>query len=281
MKTVVEKAYAKINWYLAVGERRADGYHTILSLMQNVSLADHVTVTWNETPGIRLQCRGNVTIPTDATNLAWVAAERYFAYIGREPAVTIEIDKHIPVGAGLAGGSADAAAVLRAINRIFDCPVTDEELENIARGIGSDVPFCVSGGLALARGRGELLTPLEPCPRRYLLLVNEGEYVSTAKAYAMLDARATIDPLGDCRELLTALRSTGEIPNGLLRNDFAPAVLPHCPRAQVALRHLRELGGTAQMSGSGSTVFAAFPNEAAAKAAAREMPESAILASTL
>lgn len=281
MKTVVEKAYAKINWYLAVGERRADGYHTILSLMQNVSLADQVTVTWNETPGIRLQCRGNVTIPTDATNLAWVAAERYFAYIGREPAVTIEIDKHIPVGAGLAGGSADAAAVLRAINRIFDCPVTDEELENIARGIGSDVPFCVSGGLALARGRGELLTPLEPCPRRYLLLVNEGEYVSTAKAYAMLDARATIDPLGDCRELLTALRSTGEIPNGLLRNDFAPAVLPHCPRARAALRHLRELGGTAQMSGSGSTVFAVFPNEAAAKAAAREMPESAILASTL
>ena len=281
MKTVVEKAYAKINWYLAVGERRADGYHTILSLMQNVSLADQVTVTWNETPGIRLQCRGNVTIPTDATNLAWVAAERYFAYIDREPAVTIEIDKHIPVGAGLAGGSADAAAVLRAINRIFDCPVTDEELGNIARGIGSDVPFCVSGGLALARGRGELLTPMEPCPRRYLLLVNEGEYVSTAKAYAMLDARATIDPLGDCRELLTALRSTGEIRDGLLRNDFAPAVLPHCPRALATLRHLRELGGVAQMSGSGSTVFAVFPNEAAAKAAAREMPESAILATTL
>ena len=119
-KQVTENAYAKINWYLAVGEKRADGYHDILSLMQTVSLADTVIVSLDETPGIRLSCTGHFSIPTDRHNLAWIAAERYFARIGRSPSVTIRIEKKIPVAGGLAGGSADAAAGLRAKNRLFE-----------------------------------------------------------------------------------------------------------------------------------------------------------------
>ena len=281
-KKVTETAYAKMNWYLAVGKRRPDGYHEILSLMQTVSLADTIIVSLDETPGIRLSCTGGLTIPTDRRNLAWIAAEHYFARIGKTPSVTIQIEKSIPVAGGLAGGSTDAAAVLRALNRIFEEALSKEELLQLAAEIGSDVPFCIIGGLALARGRGELLMPLDIHPRYHLVLTNEGETVSTAKAYADLDSRSGENELGDCAELLSFLR-TGSIPGDrmLLRNDFAATVLPQCPRAAEALLRLAELGGIAQMSGSGSTIFAVFQDEAEAKAATVAMGGNALYATTL
>ena len=281
VKTAIEKAYAKINWYLAVGERRADGYHDILSLMQTVSLCDTVSVTYDEIPGIRLICNGNADIPTDARNLAWIAAERYFAYVGKACAVTIEIEKRIPVGAGLAGGSADAAAVLRAINQIFDDCLSFEELLEIAGGIGSDIPFCLVGGLAVTRGRGELLTQIDLRHIYHLVLVNMGEYISTSMAYAFLDKRPCVGDLGDCAEILSAL-SDGEaaLSTDLLRNDFSPVILPLCPCATAALARLQELGGVAQMSGSGSTVFAVFPDERSARAAAEQMTGNVYYATT-
>lgn len=281
-KQVTENAYAKINWYLAVGEKRADGYHDILSLMQTVSLADTVIVSLDETPGIRLSCTGHFSIPTDRHNLAWIAAERYFARIGRSPSVTIRIEKKIPVAGGLAGGSADAAAVLRAINRLFDNVLPQKELLRVAAEVGSDVPFCVVGGLAVARGRGELLTPLDFSPQYHLVIINEGEAVSTAKAYADLDGRGGAPALGECDELLSFLRA-GRMPSDhrMLRNDFADTVLPQCPKATKALLRLGELGGVAQMSGSGSTVFAVFQSETEARIAADAIAGNALYATTM
>lgn len=282
MDEVIEKAYAKINWYLAVGGRRPDGYHDILSLMQTVSLADTLTVRRDEEPGIRLLCHGDVPVPTGKTNLVWLAAERYFAHAGMTPAVTIELQKQIPAGAGLAGGSADAAAVLRGINRIFGSPLSRKTLREIAAGIGSDVPFCLDGGIALAQGRGECLTTVAPTPKRHLVLVSAGEYVSTAQAYARMDERQSVDPLGNCEELLAALHSdVATVRGDLLRNDFAPLVLPSCPKASDALRHLRELGGAAQMSGSGSTVYAVFSDERAASTAAAQVAGKVFCVTTL
>ncbi len=281
-KQVTEKAHAKINWYLAVGNRREDGYHDILSLMQTVSLADTVSVSLDETPGIRLSCTGRFAIPTDRSNLAWMAAEQYFARIGRSPSVSICIEKKIPVAGGLAGGSADAAAVLRAINHLFENILPQEELLRVAAEVGSDVPFCVFGGLAVARGRGEFLTPLDFSPQYHLVIVNEGEPVSTAKAYADLDGRNGENDLGDCGALLSLLR-TGRLPDDptMLRNDFAETVLPRCPKAAKTLLRLGKLGGIAQMSGSGSTVFAVFQNEIAARTAAETIAGNALYATTL
>lgn len=282
MKEVVEKAYAKINWYLAVGGRRTDGYHDILSLMQTVSLADTVTIREETEPGIHLRCHGDIRIPAGNTNLAWIAAERCFAHIGREPAVTIELEKCIPTGAGLAGGSADAAAVLRGINRIFGQPLSHNVLMKIAAEIGSDVPFCLDGGTALVHGRGECLTAVAPIRKRHLVLANAGEFVSTGEAYAQMDERQSPKPLGDCEALLSALCSSDTtIPENLLRNDFASIVLPHCPKASDALQRLRNFGGAGQMSGSGSTVYAVFQSEDAANAAAAQITEKTFCVTTV
>lgn len=283
MKEVQETAYAKINWYLAVGERRADGYHDIVTLMQTVSLADTVRVTVGEEwEPFRLICTGAYHVSEDRTNLAWVAAERFFSRYGGEARGTVTIGKHIPLSGGLAGGSADAAGVLRAYNRIFDNPFSMGELLELAASIGSDVPFCLVGGLARCEGRGERLTALPPLPKRHLLLVNAGEPVSTAAAYAALDDREEIAPLGDGEALLTALRLGGEaVCRTGLRNDFATVVLPQCPRAFAALRALEGYGVPTQMSGSGSTIYALFPDEASARAAAQEIGQGAVYAYTV
>lgn len=283
MKEVQEAAYAKINWYLAVGGRRADGYHDIVTLMQTVSLADTVRVTVGEEgEPFRLICTGAYHVSEDRTNLAWVATERFFSRYGGEARGTVTIGKYIPLSGGLAGGSADAAAVLRAYNRIFDNPFSMGELLELAASIGSDVPFCLVGGLARCEGRGERLTALPPLPKRHLLLVNAGEPVSTAAAYAALDDREEIAPLGDGEALLTALRLGGEaVCRTGLRNDFASVVLPQCPRALAALRALEGYGVPTQMSGSGSTIYALFPDEASARAAAQEIGQGAVYAYTV
>ena len=152
----------------------------------------------------------------------------------------------------------------------------------IAAGIGSDVPFCLCGGMALARGRGECLTAVAPTPKRYLVLVNAGEHVSTAEAYAQIDKRTCVEPLGNCDALLETLcRDDRPLQEDLLRNDFAPLVLPLCPGATHALRILREIGGVTQMSGSGSTVYGVFPNEDAAKKAVSRFDENTFCVTTL
>ncbi|MDO4983776.1 MAG: 4-(cytidine 5'-diphospho)-2-C-methyl-D-erythritol kinase [Eubacteriales bacterium] len=182
-----EKACAKLNISLDVTERRDDGYHNMVMVMQSVSLADDVHIVLNDTGKVFAKTNFRF-IPTDERNLAVKAALRFFKAVGdTEHGASITVVKHIPVGSGMGGGSSDAAAVLRAMNRMFDAPFTTEELADMGADVGSDVPFCVMGGTALAKGRGEILTPLRPLPECTFVICKPRFSVSTPELFKQLD----------------------------------------------------------------------------------------------
>lgn len=271
MNRTREYAPAKINWYLSVGAKRADGYHDIVSLMQTVSLCDELEVAFDAGEGISLTVAGNDACPADENNLVCRAAALFLQETGIKNAVTLHLDKRIPMAAGLAGGSADAAATLRACNRLAGYPLSERELATLGAKLGSDIPFCLSGGLALCCGRGERVTPLAAPAPYALLLVNTGEPVSTGAAYAMLDST----PRGgnaDWREAYRALIERDfDALGDYLVNDFTRPILPTCPQAYGAYRELAAAGGIALMSGSGSTVFGVFRDTEAAEKAKTEI----------
>ena len=179
MNTLWEPAYAKLNLTLDVLGKRPDGYHELVSVMQTVSLCDDVGVLTQTGAPWELRCAA-AGVPLDRHNLAWRAAEAFFDEAGLDPnGLTIRINKRIPMQAGLAGGSADAAAVLRALNRRYDGALSDETLLRLAETLGSDVPFCVRGGTALARGRGERLERLPDTPELWFVLCKPETACST------------------------------------------------------------------------------------------------------
>ena len=164
MNTITEKAYAKLNISLDVSKAREDGYHDMVMVMQTVSLCDELSITLDQTGVVRAEADLRY-IPRDDRNLAVKAAKLYFAKTGREgTGAVIRMKKRIPVGAGMAGGSSDAAAVIRALSRTFGQELKKDEMMALAEQTGSDVAFCVLGGTALAEGRGEILTPLRDMP---------------------------------------------------------------------------------------------------------------------
>lgn len=256
---------AKINLFLEVLDRRPDGYHNIDSIMQSVDLCDTVRVEIAPGGGrIALSC-SDPALPTDRRNTAALAAERFLAKAGRSDLdVRIDIDKKIPVAAGLAGGSADAAGVLIALDRLLPGIPADRLME-IARSVGADVPFCMRPGCARAQGIGEILTPLPGLTPEYTLVIAKGgEGVSTKAAYEALDAKS-------------ARLSADEMSAALLRADLS-AVLdglynafedlvarerPAVNQAKNAMLH----GGAhaALMSGSGPSVFGIFTDLDAAE----------------
>ena len=179
-------ANAKINLFLEVGLRRADGYHDIESVMQAVTLCDKVTVEAGDGVGrgIALECDG---LPTDRGNIAYRAAELFCRAAGIEPHVKIHIEKRIPVAAGLAGGSTDGAAVLYALNAIYDGVLDGKKLHALAARLGADVPFCLDGGTALARGIGEQLSECPVLPDCHILIAKRSEGVLTPEAFRELD----------------------------------------------------------------------------------------------
>lgn len=289
------QANAKINLFLDITGRRADGYHTITGVMQAISLCDTVTVSVTEpTDGMRLCVMGprggqaeeitltcsNPDLPTDSRNLAWRAAERFFSATGRGcRRLAIHIEKRIPAAAGLAGGSTDAAAVLIALNRLFDFPMTDEALRGVGLTLGADVPFCMAGGAQITEGIGEALTSVPPLPDCDLVIACGGEGVSTPAAYKALDdLYGNFDPAvyAPHADGLTAL--LGALREGDLRgasadvfNLFETVILPRRPVAREIKEVLLGEGAlTALMSGSGPSVFGIFPkgDEGAQKARA-------------
>ena len=159
---VEERAPAKVNLILSVGARRADGYHELTSLMETVSLCDKLTVTADDTllPEIKLSICGNYSVPEDPSNLVIRAAEAYFAATGTRFGVSVSLEKNVPTEAGLGGGSADAAATLRALNRMAGNPLSSDKLREIASTLGADVPFCLFGGTAICRGIGDVIEPI-------------------------------------------------------------------------------------------------------------------------
>ena len=220
----MEKAYAKVNLTLQVGSRRPDGYHAVMSVMQRISLWDTVTVE-RGTGRDTLLCSVPVTENVD-DNLCMKAARAFFAETGtKSDGVTITLEKHIPVQAGLGGGSSDAAAVLRALRTLYAPQMIDGQLEEMAARLGSDVPFFIRGGTALATGRGEKLAALPDMPPCWLVIVKPEESHSTAAMYAAIDS-APQRVSGDSRAVREGLEKgdLSAVAAGL-SNDFQQ-VLP-------------------------------------------------------
>jgi 4-diphosphocytidyl-2-C-methyl-D-erythritol kinase len=257
-----------------VGDRRADGYHELTTVFHAVSLADDITVRAADILSLQVHGEGADEVPTDARNLAWQAAELMAEHVGRAPDVEITIDKSIPVAGGMAGGSADAAAVLVGINALWELGVPRRDLHAIAARLGSDVPFALHGGTALGTGRGEeLATVLARNTFHWVLAFGAGG-LSTAAVYAEIDRlRAAGEPpqLADPEPLLTAL-SSGD-PHELaplLGNDLQPASLSLEPNLRRTLRAGTEAGALAGIvSGSGPTcAFLCASAEAAVQVSA-------------
>ena len=185
--TVTEKAYAKINLYLDVLGKRSDGFHDILSVMQSVSLADLVTVSCEDSVTAEITLSSSSSeIPTDSSNIVYRVAERYLDTFKITARLHIHIEKHIPVGAGLGGGSSDGAAVLRALYRMFG-KGSREQLLDICASVGSDLPFCLLGGMQLCGGRGERLKRIDCTSASNFVIAIGSSRISTPKAYAALD----------------------------------------------------------------------------------------------
>ncbi len=254
-------APAKINLTLDILSRRPDGYHDVDMLMQTVSLYETVTITAD----ITAESEGNITItcdkvgvPCDERNIAHKAAKAFFAYTGVKPVdITIDIHKDIPFGAGLAGGSADGAAVIVILNRLFDTKLKTEQLCEIGEKVGADVPFCIVGGTKRATGTGTTLHKLPKLPKCHIVICKPEVSVSTAQAYALADKRtgARISYTDLCVRALY----NGSIRNisDFLHNDFEEVLSLDVINSIKSVMLKSKAFGTA-MSGSGSAVFGLF-----------------------
>jgi 4-diphosphocytidyl-2-C-methyl-D-erythritol kinase len=255
-KPLVLLSPAKINLFLKVTRRRADGYHDLYSLMCRVSLSDTVTLSFNETSSITVRC-AHPHVPEGKANLTYKAASMFFEALSEEKGVDIAIDKAIPVGAGLGGGSSNAAAVLTGLNQRHGFPFNKKELMDMGLFLGADVPFFILGQTALARGIGEKLEPFEGLPSLSAILVYPRLQVSTAWVYEHLNLGLT-----NCEENYNVswfLEDHSRIKD-LLCNDLEQVTVGRFPEIDSVKRALLDLGAIGSlMSGSGSTVFGLFP----------------------
>lgn len=272
MKELRLKARAKINLTLDVTGKREDGYHLLETIMQTVALYDGIYMKKLEKPEIKLKTN-LYWLPTDERNLAWKAANLMRETFDIQEGVFIEIDKRIPVAAGLAGGSTDCAAVLVGMNRLFDLHLSQKELEALAGKLGSDIPYCVRRGTVLCEGVGEIMTNVEhSCPRCYVVLAKLPVSVSTVSVYKGLKwDQVTEHP--DTAEMLRAMEAGDVTKMGsLLCNVLETVTIQMHPEIQRIKERLVELGAEgALMSGSGPTVFALFKEKDAAKQAAEQV----------
>lgn len=279
MRTYTTRAYAKLNLSLDIRGLRPDGYHELESVMQTVSVWDDLRLMIGRGEGVTLSC-DLPYIPTDDRNLAVRAALLFYESLGRPaPDLHINIEKKIPVGAGMAGGSADAAAVLRLLNQAEGKPFSAAELQAIGLRLGADVPFCLVGGTCLCGGVGEQLRLLPPMPDCGILIAKPAASVSTKTAYGLFDdfepkPRADIPAMeraltaGDLKAVAAALGNSLEAP--------ITAYKPVIGAVRERIRSTDALG--AMMTGSGSAVFGLYPD---LRAARRAMPACRRLAPTV
>jgi 4-diphosphocytidyl-2-C-methyl-D-erythritol kinase len=250
---VSERAPAKINLSLFLGPGRADGRHQLVTLFESISLADELSLTVLDQGTDEVVCPG-----IEGPNLASAALDSLRRRGWAAPGVRIEIDKRIPVAAGLGGGSADAAAVLRLARALEDVP--DDVIVHIARELGADVPGQLRPGLSLGTGAGEEIEPLEPLAAHALVIVPQPFPLSTSEVYAeadRLNLPRTQEELAEFRRSLAAAAAPGAVlPEKLLVNDLAPATISLAPSAAQALREVRRAGADqALVCGSGPTVI--------------------------
>ncbi len=263
-----QRAYAKINIGLDVLRRRADGYHEVKMIMQTVDIYDELVLERRKEPGIELRM-DNSELPSGGDNLICRAADLLFREKKITEGVNISLTKRIPIAAGMAGGSADAAAALRGLNELFDMGYSLKELQALGVGLGADIPYCLAGGTMLSEGIGEILTPLPAPPAAHLVIAKPDINVSTAFVYGNLHAdRLAWHP--DIDGMIAALQK-GDL-DGItdrLGNVLETVTVKAHPVIEQIRELLRKQGAeNALMSGSGPTVFGIFKEkETAARAA--------------
>ena len=269
------KAFAKLNLSLDVLGKRPDGYHDMKMVMQSITLSDDITVVDNDGQGIRVSSNVGF-LPTNEKNLAVAAALRFYESLGKEArSVDLSLEKSIPVCAGMAGGSSDAAAVLRALNEMEGRPYDVMELAKVGEKVGSDVPYCVLGTTALAEGRGEVLTTLTSLPKCWVVVCKPDFPVSTPELFGKID-RCKVRCRPDTDGMIRALEQ-GDL-EGVARRMYNvfEDVLPERQRSRVrdiknTLIQCGALG--ANMSGTGPTAFGLFEDETAAREAYAQLSE--------
>lgn len=273
MKKVTLNAPAKINLTLDIIGKRYDGYHLVKMLMQTITLFDKIEIT--------LQTHGNILIhsnskkiPLDETNIAFKAAKEFFNQTKTSNCgIDISIVKSIPISAGLAGGSTDAAAVIIGLNHLFNTNLQPKELCDIASNVGADVPFCLLGGTMIAEGIGTTLTPLPDMPECFIVLTKPNISVSTKKAYELHDKHKTLENENSesaiqyiCNNNLKKLSET-------LHNSFEKVL--NIEEVNIIKKTMLSLGALgACMSGSGPTVFSLFDNKEKAQNCFNELHKS-------
>lgn len=268
------QAFAKINLGLDVLGKREDGYHEVRMIMQTIRMYDQLDMRKSVEPGIHLTTNKKY-IPVDENNLVWRAAKLMMDTCGIMEGVSIHLHKVIPVAAGMAGGSSDAAATLVGMNRLFHCGLSKEKLMELSVQIGADVPYCVLRGTALAEGIGEKLTVLPPMPDCWILIGKPGISVSTKYVYTTLDLNTdTVHP--DIDGMKKALED-GNLYGITERmgNVLQDVTIPAYPEVERIKEQMKTLGAVnAMMSGSGPTVFGIFDNEEKAQEACQKLRES-------
>lgn len=267
MDSIRMKAYAKINLGLDVLRKRADGYHDVCMIMQTINLYDSITIKKAQNKGIQLKANLSF-LPCDQRNLVFRAAALFYENFYPDKGASITMDKKIPVAAGLAGGSSDAAATLKGLNQLYQTGLSLEELMKLGVTLGADVPYCLLMGTALSEGIGEVLTPLNPMPKCDILLVKPDVSVSTKYVYENLKLNNdSIHP-----DIVKMRKAIDE--NDLIRltacmdNILQTVTVPDYPIITEIKDKMRKLGAlTALMSGSGPTVFGIFKDHQTAEKA--------------
>lgn len=271
------KAYAKINLYLDITAKRQDGYHDLVTVMQSVSLAD--TLTFSRTVGEGIVLNTDGALPTDGSNLICRAANAYFARTGKPFGVSVDLKKRIPMQAGLGGGSADAAATLKALNTMDGNRFSAQELCEIGATVGADVPFCIVGGTQLCRGIGEVMEPVLNRLTGTLVIAIGKEGVSTPVAFKELDRKYEDFKHGGrkaCPSALLKAMQTGDITAAAphFKNLFEEVICPIRPFVgEIKNLMLKNGAAAAMMSGSGPSVWGLFESEKQAQAAQKELAD--------
>lgn len=268
MDTIVLKARGKINLTLDVVGKRDNGYHDLRMIMQTINLYDTITIKKTKTPGIRIN-NNLAWLPKDDRNITYKAAEKFLKEANITSGVYIDIFKRIPVAAGLAGGSSDAAAVLVGLNKLFETHFSKKKLMEMGLEIGADVPFCILRGTVLAEGIGEVLTPLPSLPSLYIVLAKPNISVSTASVYKALKLdEITKHPKTD--EYVEAIKAR-DIPymTNNMDNVLEEVTIKMHPQIEKIKEDMLAQGALgSMMSGSGPTVFGIFPSKHKATLAA-------------
>lgn len=261
------RSFAKINLALAVLGKRPDGYHNIQTIFQSISLHDELE--FHPSDRLELRCENLPGVPRES-NLVWKAAALLAEAVSRNPGASIILKKRIPCGAGLGGGSSNAATTLLGLCRLWELRCTETDLLSIAAELGSDVPYFLTGGTAMGSGRGEKIEPLPDFPSRHLVVIFPGIQVPTGEAYSSLNLGLTSRTEDNRIQFFRDQIIKGQNDLAGFFNDFEVSILPAYPPVKESMDFLKQKGaGAALLSGSGSAVFGFFPSEESAIAASR------------